>query len=104
MPNENMLGPATLSITQGMTLFIALLPKFSEVRKADPIVNPDIAADVRMGEIAACTLTISIGIMTTSLTGNAIPTYTAIITCGILVALYESTLRANRPLERIVNA
>ena len=100
MPDASMLGPATLSMTQGMTLFLAMLPKISEVRKADPINNPDIAADVRMGEVAACTLTVGIGITASSLTGSPIPTYTAIITCGILVFIYESTLKADRPLER----
>jgi len=99
MTSEAMFGPAMLAVTQGMTAFTVFLPKFSDVRAAHPANNPDIAADVRMGEIAATTLTLGIGAMASSLTGSQIPAVTALLTCAVLITLYESTLRANKPLE-----
>jgi hypothetical protein len=94
-----LIGPATLGVTQGITAFTTFLPKLSDVRKANPETDTDTAADVRLGEIAAVTLTIGIGVITSSLTGSPIPAYTAVFMCLILVCLYESTLRADRPLE-----
>ena len=92
-------GTALLSVTQGIGAFGAFLPKISEVRRADPINNPDVAADIRMGEVAAATLTLGIGVIASSLTGSPVPVYTALLMVVILVSLYESTLRAHRPFE-----
>lgn len=99
LPNPAIFGPATLSVTQGITAFNTFLPKLSEVRKANPQDNPDIAADVRMGEVAGCALTLGIGIIASSLTGSPAPTVSALIICFVLVTLYESTLHSNKPFE-----
>lgn len=99
MPNPEIFGPATLSISQGVTAFNTFLPKFTEIRKANPSENPDFAADVRMGEIAACTVTLGIGMIASSITGSPAPVYTAALVCLMLVVLYETTLRADRPME-----
>lgn len=94
-----LIGPATLGVTQGISAFTTFLPKLSDVRKANPTVDTSIAADVRLGEIAAVTLTLGIGVITSSLTGSPIPAYTALFMCAVLITLYECTLRADRPLE-----
>lgn len=96
--SPELVGPATLGVTQGISAFTTFLPKLSEVRKAGPN-DVDTAADVRLGEIAAVTLTIGIGVITSSLTGSPVPAYTAVFMCLVLVCLYESTLRADRPFE-----
>jgi hypothetical protein len=76
--STDMFGPAMLSVTSGMQAFQGLLPKISDIRKADPQNNPDIAADVRMGEVAAGTLTMGIGLIASSLTQSPLPaTYRA---------------------------
>ncbi len=100
MADAAAIGPATLSITQTVGAFATFLPRFSEIRQATPEENPDIAADVRMGEVAACTTAIGVAVIVSSLTGSPLPTYTAVAMCGILVALYEQTLRRHRPMER----
>jgi len=94
-----LIGPATLGVTTGIGAFTTFLPKLSDVRKADPLSDPAMAADVRLGEIAAVASTIGIGIITSSLTGSPIPAYTALAMSLVLVTLYECTLRADRPLE-----
>jgi hypothetical protein len=100
MADPNMLGPSTLAITQGIGAFSAFLPKLSEVRRADPVANPDIAADVRMGEVAAVALTVGVGVMVSSFTGSNAPVYTAVFVSLSLVMIYESALRGDRPFER----
>lgn len=99
VPNPDIFGPATLAVTQGVSAFNAFLPRFSDVRKNHPESNPDFAADVRMGEVAAVTVTLGIGMIASSLTGSSMPALTALTVCIILVCLYESTLRADRPME-----
>lgn len=99
MPNPNLFGPASLAITQGISNFHSFLPPISEIRKKNPQDNPDFAADVRMGELAAVSTTVGIGAIASSLMGDPLPTYVAIIVSALLVVLYESTLRGNRPFE-----
>lgn len=95
-----MFGPAMLSVTSGMQAFQGLLPKLSDIRKADPQNNPEIAADVRMGEVAGATLTMGIGLIASSLTQSSLPAVTALVMCIILIAVYESALRADRPFDK----
>lgn len=104
LPNPDMFGPATFALGQAVSAFTTFLPKFSDVRKANPADNPDLAADVRMGEIAAVTVSVGIGAIASSLTGSPVPVAVTIIVCLVLVILYESTLTANAPMENRANA
>lgn len=96
-------GPAILSVTQGISAFTTFLPKFSEVRRAHPETDPEVAADVRMGEVAAVTTSVGIGLICSSLTRSPLPVYTALLTALVLVTLYECTLRAHHPGLRAAN-
>ncbi len=97
--DANIIGPATLSIGQGLSTFNSFLPKLSEVRRASISDNPDMAADVRLGEVAAGAVTVGIGVIASGLTQSNIPVITAVIVTLLLVIIYESTLRATRPFE-----
>lgn len=98
MPSPEVFGPAMLGVTQGVTAFTTLMPSLSDIRKADP-TDTSFAADVRMGEVAAVTLTIGIGAISSSLIGSPVPAITSVFMCLILVAVYESALRGDRPFE-----
>lgn len=98
MPDPNMLGPAMLGVTQSISSVGTFLPKLTDVRKADPS-DTTFAADVRLGEIAMATVTLGVGIIASSLTGSPVPTWTAVLMCGILIILYEAALRGDRPFE-----
>lgn len=102
--NPDMFGPASLAIAQGVTAFNVFLPKITDIRKANPADNPDFAADVRIGEVAAVTVTMGIGLIASSLTRNSVPALVSGLVCLILIFLYESVLRADRPLEPKGNA
>lgn len=99
LPNPNIFGPATLAMSQGITAFMTFLPSISDVRKASASEDIDLVADVRMGEIAASTLTLGVGLIASSLTGSPAPTVIAVLVCVILIGLYESILQADRPME-----
>ena len=93
----DMVGPASLIVSNTFGAFTHFLPPLSEVRKADPANNPDIVGDVRMGEIAAITLAVGTGAILSSLTQSAVPSFVALLTILILVALYEVALSGDRP-------
>lgn len=93
--DPGILGPATLAISQGFTAFSQFMPKLSDVRRADPKADTGTAEDVRIGEIAAVSVTIGMGIIMSSLTGSPVPAFVAVIVSIGLVMLYESTLRRN---------
>lgn len=92
-------GPATLAITQSVGAFQFFLPKLSDVRRADPVHNPDMVGDVRMGEVAASTLCLGIGGMVSSLTGSPYPAIVSALMAGIIICLYETALRAHLPMN-----
>lgn len=98
LPNPEMFGPAMLGVTQGITAFTTLIPPLADIRKADPS-DASFAADVRMGEVGAVTLTLGIGVISSSLTGSPIPAGTAVLMCAILLCVYESALKGDRPFE-----
>jgi hypothetical protein len=56
-----------------------------------------------MGEIAAVTVSMGIGLISSSLTGSPIPAVITLLVCIILVTLYECTLNTNRPFEPKTN-
>ena len=97
--DPGIIGPATMSITQSLSLFQGFLPRFTDIRKENPLGNPEFVKDVRMGELAASLLTIGIGAMMSALTGSSVPAVLALITVIGLVTLYESALKSNAVVE-----
>lgn len=80
-----------LSVTQSVVVFTALLPPFSTVRKGDKN-DPDMRADVRLGEMASSALVISIGLIASGVTGSPGPAMASVVCALALVAMYESVL------------
>lgn len=89
-----------MALTQGISIFTNFLPPLSEVRRNDPSVNPEFAADVRVGEMAAVGLTVGIGAVSAALSKSNTPIVIALVTAVGLILIYESTLRADRPGEK----
>lgn len=92
------IGVAVLSMTQGFAAFTLFMPKLSEVRAA---TSNDIKTvhDVRMGEIAATSVTLGIGAIISAATRSSGPIYIAAIVAGGFIALYETTLHKINPVE-----
>ena len=98
VPNEA-LGPATLALTQTVGAFSFFLPRLSDVRKADLVHNPDMVGDVRMGEVAAAALCLGIGAIVSSMSGSSAPVTVSLVMTLILICVYESALRGNKPFN-----
>ena len=94
---ENPASATLLVVTASVTAFTALLPEFSEVRKATG--QADLVNDVRMGEVAAFGMVTAIGLTATSLTKSPMPAMVGIISAVALVVMYESVLSAT-PKEK----
>jgi len=84
------LGSSSLAISQAVIAFTAFLPNFVEVGKSD---RKSIENEVRLGELAAVTIALSIGALLGWLNGSYLPFFIAGIMSFILVAMYETALR-----------
>lgn len=93
--DAGLIGAATLVLSQGSSNFLNFLPKLTEVRRASIDKDPDIANDVRVGEVAALALTVGMGAMVSSLTGSTVPILVGLCTAGFIIGVYEMTLRSN---------
>lgn len=93
MADAQAVGIATLAITQGFAQFNVFLPKISEVRRAIP--GDDVAADVRVGELAAVAGTMGVGIIATSLSGSKLPAFVSAVVCVLMLSIYESVLHTH---------
>lgn len=94
------LSTSTLAMTTSLGAFYHMLPPISEVRK-NSAANPEFAADVRVGEVAASVIALGIGAIASSLSQSNAPIVTSLILAGSLVALYEITLRTERAMESV---
>lgn len=93
--DPQLIGPATLAMTQSLSLFQGFLPKFEDIRKHPYGASPGFETDVRMGEVAATILTLGIGTIATGLTGSKVPVLVSLVSAVGLIVLYESALHAN---------
>lgn len=97
--NPEMLGPASLTVTQGIVAFSMFLPRFTDIRRNNPDDNPDFAGDVRTGEVAAAALTLGVGAIASYYTGSPAPVMTGLFVTLVMIFVYESTLRSRAPFE-----
>ncbi len=91
------MGPASMALSTSIGSFQFFLPRLSEVRKADPNVDGDMVGDVRLGEVAAIAVCTAVGAIGSSLSGSIVPMVVAGIVSFVLVCVYETALRGNRP-------
>lgn len=99
MNRSQVASSVLLSVTTSVSTFTALLPPFSDVRKANK-TDPDMRNDVRMGEAAASALVISIGLIASAMTDSHAPALVSVLAALILVAMYESVLSHNAATDR----
>lgn len=88
---SDVFGPAALAAGQSLSTFSTFLPRLSDVRKASRD-DTDMVGDVRLGEVAACAVSIGIGVIASSLSGSPIPMYAAAFIAVILIVVYEAAL------------
>lgn len=91
MDRPEIIGPATLSVTQAVGSFFAFLPPLRDIRQGN--VTDEIAKDVRTGEVAATVVALGVGMVITAITGSPTPVFVAALIAVILIATYELVLR-----------
>lgn len=91
VPAESV-GPTLLAVTSAVSAFTTFLPPLSTVRRATAD-DPEFAADVRMGELAAALLTMGVGATASAVIGSGVPFAISLFAAAALVALYEYTLQ-----------
>lgn len=93
-----MFGPASVVLGQTISSFTQLLPPLSEVRKASKD-DPNMAGDVRLGEIAAAALAIGVGAIASSVVGDPTPVVISAILALALICIWETALRGDRLMD-----
>lgn len=93
MPNPEALGPASLAVGQSVSSFSIFLPKFTDVRQANP-KDESMLKDLRLGEFGAATVAIGVGLILSSISGQPAPAIVSVIMVLILVILYEKAMKS----------
>lgn len=95
--SSDALGAATIALGQSVGAFSLFLPRLSDVRRSSD--DPDMVGDVRMGEVAAGAICLGTGFIVSSLSGSPYPAMVAVLMFAILMVVYETALRGNKPLN-----
>src|SRR3954453_17364388 len=98
MPSPESMGVAAISLAQSFGFFQSYMPPIADVRKASPD-DPQTAGDVRIGEVASMAGAFGVGLIIAWITKDPTPVYVSVLVCALIIAVYEFTLRSNRPLE-----
>lgn len=98
--NSDTISASLLAVTSGVGLYTSFLPDMAEVRKAMP--DDELSRDVRIGEVAATSLTVAIGVTASSLSKSVVPAMLSIVAAGGMIFMYESILRSPAP-EKAAN-
>lgn len=86
-------GLSTLSMTQGIAMWLAFMPRYMEA--VDTENGSSKAGAVRHAELAATVATVGVGILLASLAGDAMPIKLAIVISFGFILMYEVALRSN---------
>jgi hypothetical protein len=93
MPYPEALGPSSIAISSATSAFMGFLPKFQDVRRAE--ANDDgMRKDIKLGMIAAVSVSMGIGIIVSNLTGSPYPAIVTFLMCLVLAGCYQAALRS----------
>lgn len=92
------MAAATVSLGQSVTAYSFFLPPLREVRRASTH-DSAMRGDVRMGQVAAAAVTLSVGAMLSYLVGSAVPLTVAMLTAFVIAALYQTALNGEGLFE-----
>lgn len=93
MPSPESLGPAGISIGTTTSAFMAFLPSFTEVRRADPD-DEGMEKDLKLGQIAACSVAIGTGIIVSYVSGSSVPAVVSVLMSALLIWCYQNARKA----------
>lgn len=93
------MSPAVVSaslvpVTVSVGAFTAMLPDVAAIRRATR-ADVNTCKDVRTAEVASSAVTLVIGLTAGAFVKSPYPLYAALVSCVVLVALYEAILSVN---------
>lgn len=101
MASESDYGATILALGLYGT-FPSFMPSLREVRHSTP-GDAELVKDVRVGEVLATGVSLLIGGVASSMTGNPLAFFVAVLVCAGMVALYEWNLYAVNNPDRSTN-
>lgn len=99
MANSSDAAIAITALGQTFVGYSFFLPPLREVRQAAR-TDSSMQGDVRLGEFAATSLALAVGMMLSQLSGSSLPIYTSLVTAAILIGVYEYALQGERVMEK----
>ncbi len=79
---------STIALGQTGFLYSWFLPKLSEVRRADP-ADPTMRGDVLLGQIAAGSVSMTVGLLLSFLTDSKLPVITTLFVAIVIAVVYQ---------------
>lgn len=92
------IAAATISIGQTIAAYQFFLPKLQDVRKADS-ADEDMRADVLIGQLAAGSVSMTVGGMLTAMTGSQAPVWATLFIAVVMAVIYQYTMNGNRVMN-----
>jgi hypothetical protein len=99
MPNGLEVTGATVAVGQTGFLYSWFLPSLREVRQATAD-DRSMRGDVLMGQIAAGSVSVTVGVLLSWMTGSSIPALTTLFVAALIGAIYSYAMNSTRPMEK----
>lgn len=97
MPNELATALAVTAMGTTVSVFPSFMPRLEDVRKCPP-AEQDMRGDVRLGEVAAVSIALTVGFTLARLSNSTLPLVAATMVSAVVVAVYEYALNTERCL------
>lgn len=89
---NNELAAVGISVTQGLALWVALMPRIDAVREGD-VDDDRFRLSMRSTELVAGGITVATGVIGSLVLHSPLPLYASVAIVVTLVIAYETTLR-----------
>lgn len=98
MADAAALGAASIAIGQTVVAYQIFLPRLGEVRRADTD-DPMMRGDVLLGQLAAGSVSVMVGLMLTQMSGSRMPLMVSLFIAVLIAGIYQYALNGNRVME-----
>lgn len=98
MADPGALGAASIAIGQTVVAYQIFLPKLGDVRRAEK-GDPVMRGDVLLGQLAAGSVSVMVGLMLTQMSGSRTPLMVSLFIAVLIGAIYQYALVGDRVME-----
>lgn len=97
MADPASISAASISIGQTAYLYAQFLPPLREVRQNN---DSSTRGDVLLGQVAAGSVSLAVGILLSYMSGSYLPTMTTLAIAAIIATVYQYAMNGNKVMER----